>query len=309
MIRRLEMALALDAHRSFQRAARALGISQPSLTRALQVLEGELGARLFERTRAECVPTEFGKVALVRARRILTEIAETKREIAMLQGLQVGEFRIGASSFATQVWLGGAMGEVCARHPKLKLRSMEYLWHHLPDALMASEIDVAIGEASELTGNPEIVVGRLPRRSGAFICRTGHPLASKAKVTMDDLARFPLVAPLLPRRIALQLPAESAMGALSADGRHYQPSIFCPTWVGIGDAVQASDAVGTVPRASLPAFLKRHAIVALPIEAPWLRTEQAIMWRRDRMQHPALKTFREAARRSEAAIMAIVEKT
>lgn len=308
MIRRLEMAVALDAHRNFQRAARALGISQPSLSRALQVLENELGARLFERTKTQCVPTEYGKLALVRARRILTELAETRHEIAMLQGLQVGEFRIGAGSFATQVWLGSAMGEVCARHPKLKLRSMEYLWHQLPGALMASEIDVAIGEASELTGNPEIVVGRLPRRAGAFICRIGHPLAAKAKVTIDDLARFSLIAPLLPRRIALHLPAESTMGALSADGRHYQPAIVCPSWVGIGDAVQVSDAVGTVPRASLPALLKRHPIVTLPIEAPWLCMEQAIMWRRDRMRHPALKTFREAARRSEAAIMAMAEK-
>jgi DNA-binding transcriptional LysR family regulator len=308
MIRRLEMAVALDVHRNFQRAARALGISQPSLTRALQVLEDELGARLFERSKKECMPTEYGKIALVRARRILTELAETKREIAMLQGLQIGEFRIGAGSFATQVWLGGAMGEVCAKYPKLKMRSVEYLWHQLPDALMASEIDVAIGEASELAGNPEIVVGRLPRRAGAFICRTDHPLASAHKLTMDDLARYPLVAPLLPRRIALHLPTESAMGALSADGKYYQPSVFCPAWVGIGDAVQASDALGIAPRASLPAFVKRHAIVALPIEAPWLRMEQAIMWRRDRMRHPALKTFRDAARRSEAAIMAVGEK-
>ena len=44
MIRRLELAIAIDAHRSFHRAARAMGISQPSLTRALQVLEAELGA-------------------------------------------------------------------------------------------------------------------------------------------------------------------------------------------------------------------------------------------------------------------------
>lgn len=303
-MRRLEMALALDTHRSFQRAARALGISQPSLTRALQVLENELGARLFERTKTECVPTEFGKMALVRARRILTELAETKREIAMLQGLQVGELRIGAASFATQVWLGSAMGEVCAKHPKLKMRSMEYLWHQLPDALMASEIDVAIGEASELTGNPEIVVGRLPRRAGALICRAGHPLADKAKLTIDDLARYPLVAPLLPRRIALHLPSESSMGSLSADAKYFQPAIFCPTWVGIGGAVQASDAVGIVPRASLPAFQKALHIAALTVDAPWLCTEQAIMWRRDRMRHPALKTFRDAARSAEAATMA-----
>lgn len=66
MLRRLEMIVAIDQHRNFGRAARALGISQPSLTRALQVLEAELGVRLFERDRAECQPTEFGRIMLAR---------------------------------------------------------------------------------------------------------------------------------------------------------------------------------------------------------------------------------------------------
>ncbi|WP_422001061.1 LysR family transcriptional regulator [Reyranella sp.] len=304
MIRRLEMALALDTHRSFQRAARSLGISQPALTRALQVLEAELGARLFERGKSECAPTEFGRVALVRARRIVSEVAEARREVALLQGLQIGEFRIGAGSFATQVWLGRAIGEVCAAHPRLRIRSTEHPWHQLPDALMASELDIAVGEASDLKGNDEIVVGRLPRRAGMFVCRAGHPLVARPSVTIDDIARYSLVGPLLPRRIALHLPATSALGALSADGRHYVPSVLCTSWLGIGDVVAGSDALGIAARASLPMLPERLNLVPLPFSAPWLCTEQALMWRHDRMKHPALKAFREAARRCEAATMA-----
>ncbi|TAJ91039.1 LysR family transcriptional regulator [Reyranella sp.] len=150
MIRRLEFALAIDTHRSFGRAARALGVSQPSLTRALQVLEGELGARLFERGKTECAPTEFGRIVLYRARRMLSELSETRREIALLQGLQIGEFRIGAGMFATQVWMGKAIGQLCAAHPRLLVRSVEYFWSQLPNALMAAEIDIAVGEVSDL---------------------------------------------------------------------------------------------------------------------------------------------------------------
>src|SRR5262245_8321023 len=99
MLRRLEMMVAIDTHRSFNRAARALGISQPSLTRALQVLESEVGVRLFERGKTDCEPTEFGRIMLNRGRRILSEMAEARREIALLQGLETGEFRIGAASY------------------------------------------------------------------------------------------------------------------------------------------------------------------------------------------------------------------
>ena len=72
--------------------------------------------------------------------------------------------------------------------------------------------------------------------------------------------------------------------------------------LGIADLVENSDAIGIMPRASF-SRLRRPAVVALPFEPSWLCTEQALMWRRDRMVHPALKAFREAARRCEAAVM------
>jgi DNA-binding transcriptional LysR family regulator len=303
MIRRLEMAIAIDTHRSFHRAARALGISQPSLTRALQVLEAELGVRLFERGKAECEPTVFGRIVLNRSRRILTEMAEARREIALLQGLEMGEFSIGAGSFVTQLWLGAAIGQLSTAHPKLKVRSSERLWYQLPDALMASEIDIAIGEASELSGNLDIVVGRLPRRPGVFLCRAGHPLLQHPKPTIGEIAAFPLAGPLMPRRVAVHLPASSALGSLVNGGLAFQPSILCESLVSIGDLVESSDALGVAPRATLARLQKRPGIAAVPFEAPWLCTEHALMWRRDRMSHPALKTFRDAARRCEAAAM------
>lgn len=303
MLRRLEMIVAIDTHRNFNRAARALGISQPSLTRALQTLEREFGVRLFERDKTECRPTEFGCIMLERSRRILSEVAEARREIALLQGLQTGEFRIGAGSYATQLWLGAAIGQLNAAHPKLKVRSAELLWYQLPAALMAAEIDVAVGEASELPDTPDIVVSRLPRRPGVFICRAGHPLARQGAVGVADLADFPLAGPRLPRRLAVHLPAASALGTLSADGLSFQPAILCETLVSIGDLVEQSDVLGMMPRTAVPRLRQRPTLAVLPFEPGWLCTEQAVMWRGDRMAHPALKAFREAARRCEAAVM------
>lgn len=302
MFRRLEMIVAIDTHRSFHRAARALGIAQPSLTRALQVLELELGVRLFERGKSDCEPTEYGRIMLNRSRRILTEMAEAKREIALLQGLEVGEFRIGAGSYATQLWLGVAIGQLSAAHPRLKVHSTERPWYQLADALMASEIDVAVGEASELSDYPDIVVSRLSRRQGTFLCRAGHPLLQRTSLTIDDIARFPLAAPVLPRRIAAHFPAGSALGSLIDGGPSFQPAILCESLVGIADLVEFSDALGVVPFAAVARMNKRPGVAVLPFEAPWLYTEQAVLWRRDRMPHPALKTFRDAARRCESAL-------
>jgi DNA-binding transcriptional LysR family regulator len=50
-LRQCRHVLALDRHRSFARAADALGLTQPALTRSLQALEKSIGARLFDRDR------------------------------------------------------------------------------------------------------------------------------------------------------------------------------------------------------------------------------------------------------------------
>lgn len=300
MIRRLEMALALDAHRSFQRAARVLGVSQPALTRALQTLEKEFGARLFERGKTECQPTAFGRVVLARARRILTEVTETRRELDLLHDLETGEFRIGIGYADPQQWVGGAIGELCAASPKLRIRVVEMPGYQQAAALMAAEVDVAVGEPSDLAAYPDIVVARLPRRPGAFFCRRGHPLTKLATFTMADIAGFPLAAARLSRRLAVNLPAGSAMGSLSADGQFFDPAILCANWTALREIVLQSDAVSVRVRAVLEMPENQADFAVLPFAAPWLAGEFAITWRRDRVPHPALKAFRDAVRRHEA---------
>jgi DNA-binding transcriptional LysR family regulator len=306
MIRRLEMALALDTHRSFQRAAHALGVSQPALTRALQALEKEFGARLFERGKAECKPTAFGQIVLARARRIVSEVAETRREIDMLHGLEMGELKIGIGSAGPQQWVGGAIGDLCAANPRLRVRTLELPGNQHADALMAGEIDVAVGDPADLSAYPDIVVARLPRRPIVFFCRPGHPLTKLVKVEMKDVSAFPLAAPRVGRRFGMNFPASSAMGSMSADGRFFEPAILCANWMAIREIVSRSDVVSARVRALVDTPENRGNLAILPFTAPWFCSEISIMWRGDRMPHPALKAFRDSVRRNEA--MALGER-
>lgn len=132
---------------------------------------------------------------------------------------------------------------------------------------------------------------------------------ARGRLRLDRLSRngdgstfFPLAAPIMPRRIAAHFPTQSALGSLVNGGLSFQPAILCESLVGIGDLVESSDALGIVPLTAVTRMQKRPGIAVLPFEAPWLCAEQAVMWRRDRMPHPALKTFRDAARRCEQAL-------
>lgn len=303
MIRRFKMAIAIDTHRSFQRAARALGISQPALTRALQTLETEFGARLFERSKNECEPTQFGHIVLAHARRVVSEIAEAQREIGLAIGLKSGEFRIGVGSAGPQQWVGGAIGDLCAANPELRVSIVELAGLQQPDALMAGEIDVAIGEPRELDGYPDIVLARLPRRPISFFCRKDHPLTRLSKLGLQDVGMFPLAGPRLRRRWGEHFPKNPVFGSMSADGQYFEPAIVCPNWATILEIVRRSNVISARSRALVDVPENRVDLAILPFVIPELHTEHSIMWRRDRMAHPALKTFREAVRRNEAIAM------
>jgi len=73
-VRQLRYALALAEHQHFGRAAAAVGIAQPPLSKAIAQLEGEVGFRLFDRTREGVFPTAAGEALLARARRIDQEL-------------------------------------------------------------------------------------------------------------------------------------------------------------------------------------------------------------------------------------------
>jgi DNA-binding transcriptional LysR family regulator len=67
-LRLLHQALVLEHHRNFARAAEALNLTQPALSRSIAGLEAALGERLFDRTPQGVEPTAFGRMLLARAR-------------------------------------------------------------------------------------------------------------------------------------------------------------------------------------------------------------------------------------------------
>ena len=79
---RLQHLIALVEHAHFGRAAEALHISQPTLSKSIQGLEAELGVKLLDRKHGAITPTVFGQHVLERAGALLTAEDDLRREIA-----------------------------------------------------------------------------------------------------------------------------------------------------------------------------------------------------------------------------------
>ena len=84
-------------HGSIGRAAEALGLSQPALTKALQRVEAQAGLPLFERSANGMRPTQAGARFLERARRIQLEYDDALQEMQGIRTGQLGMLRLGYS--------------------------------------------------------------------------------------------------------------------------------------------------------------------------------------------------------------------
>src|ERR687887_973720 len=89
--------VAVAEARHFTRAAERTHVAQPSLSKQIQALEGELGAPLFSRARGNVTLTPAGEALLPIARRILSDVDTARLEVGELVGLRQGRVRLGAT--------------------------------------------------------------------------------------------------------------------------------------------------------------------------------------------------------------------
>ena len=192
------VALAEKLH--FGRAAEALHISQPPLSRAIRGLEGRLGVALFVRTRRRVELTPEGARLLEEARRILGQLERICSELRGMAAGERGRLRIGFVSLADYGVLPGLLREFKAGWPGITLALREMLSPDQSAALAAGELDFGlllppVQEAPVL----EHTVVQRERFVAALPAR--HRLARGAgKLAVRELEGEPLV--MVPRAIA-----------------------------------------------------------------------------------------------------------
>jgi DNA-binding transcriptional LysR family regulator len=303
-LKQLRHVLALDRYRSFARAAEAVGLTQPALSRSIQALEKEVGARLFDRTRARVEPTAVGVRLIELAQPLVTQVDLAARELQQMVGLDGGLLRIGAGPFAAEVSVGTAVGRLARRHPAILVDVSVGDWPELYRRVLNGELDVAVVDTSLADGDERLVVERLPEHPGRFYCRAGHPLTRQGEVTLSDVTRFPLAMSVLPRRLhellgkgLVSMRPGLPEGAVAAEYCVETPYLA-------RRIVTESDAVGI----ALPSQIEREVdmgrMVALDVQPrpAWLKTSYGIVRLAHRTASPAAAEFMRVLREIENEI-------
>ncbi|GAA4581773.1 LysR family transcriptional regulator [Planotetraspora phitsanulokensis] len=176
-------------HRHFGRAAEALHVTQPSLSRQIRRLEQQLGARLLDRTPQGSRLTEAGDVFLPRAKALLRSAAQ-----AAAHTRAAAEPNRIAIGYTTGIIVTPAARELRHRHPGADVHTLFLDWNDRREALLDHRVDAVVTRLPIDTGQLDVTI--LYAEPRVLLVPLDHRLAGKESVTLDDIAGEPL--PRLP---------------------------------------------------------------------------------------------------------------
>jgi DNA-binding transcriptional LysR family regulator len=190
-IRTLQQVVAVRKYGSFAKAADALGVSQPNLSKSVARLEDELKLRLFDRTAKGSTLTPIGELIIERADSVIVETRDLARDAALLAGGETGSVRIGCTTALMLPLMAPLLQLVAKRHPGLRVHAEAAASARLLPLLEARELDVVFGGQAPAGSNQSAyAVEVLLEIPTVFVASPSHPLANERRISIERLAEF-----------------------------------------------------------------------------------------------------------------------
>ncbi|MFM6986262.1 MAG: LysR family transcriptional regulator [Hydrogenophaga sp.] len=270
---------------TFVQASRALFLTQPALTRSIQGLEDELGARLFDRLGRRIGLTPFGQEVLLRARRLVADAETLKQTGKGLHAGLIGRLRVGLSSGPGALLSTPLMLHMAEHHPRLHLQISRGHTGVLVDALRDQHLDALLVDARAVRPSADLAVSGVFELAAGFLVRPEHPLMQRGQtVTIDDVLGYPVASTPLSDEVARILIGRYGPPANPDD----MVTLRNDETLSLVEAARHSNAIVLTIHAAAP------GLVALPMAPPLAATARfGLVTLAQRQEAPALRILRE----------------
>lgn len=286
--RDLEYFAVIGEKGNLRRAAEALDMSQPALSKSLRRLEKWARAKLVKRTPKGVELTDVGSTLLAHARRMRLYLEDVGHEVAELGQGRAGHLRIGVTSLYVDNVLTPACTRLLAQSPKLTMKIMIGDYKTLASALRSGELDLSV---CGVPGSPQkdLVRERLFDDAWVVYASSSHRLVGRKQLTIADLAEERWALPpssTLPHPMLVRLFEERGLRfpTVAMEAAPLEPRF---------DLVASSDVLGITNRRSLRAAAARLRLTELHVTGlPWSRAV-CVFYRENAYLSPAARRFIE----------------
>jgi len=182
-----------DHNLSVSRAAEILHMTQPGVSKMIRALEKEIAVEIFVRrgNRLAAV-TDAGHEALALARRIMHDRGSLQDLAKRTQSDKSGTLRIGTTPIHARYALLDAVRRFAKRYPGVDLDIVQGRPAEILNAVAAGEVDLGISTLPDRVPPRVVTLDAYPIEY-CLIVPPRHPLLAKRRVTIEDVARHPII--------------------------------------------------------------------------------------------------------------------
>jgi len=294
-LRHLECLVEVVRQGGFSAAARVLGTTQPTVSKALSQLEHECGARLLDRLGDGVRVTDAGETVLRRATAMLAERDHLRGELAALKGLESGCLRLGLPVLGSSVLFAPLVAEYRRRYPGIEIELHEQGARRLEELMRSGEIEMGTtlapvpGDLDWQLVVDEPLLALLP---------ADHPLAGRETVKLRELADHPFI--LFEEGFVLNSILEKACRDQGIQLQETARAGYADFLIAL---VSSGLGVSVLPRLEVESRGQLSVETALIDEAD-LRWQLGVMWRKGVTLSPAATKWLElvASRTPQAKV-------
>jgi DNA-binding transcriptional LysR family regulator len=290
-LRDVDILLAVIETGSMGKAAAALNMSQPAVSKAVAYLEHTLGVRLLDRSRQGVEPTPYGRALVKRGLAMFDELRQGVQDIASLSDPTVGEIRMGGSEHTISSIYSRVIRQFSEQHPRMSFHIVVGDLRTLSRELDARHIDFLVSRMYSAPSE-EHSVEVLFEDPLVVVTGPNNPLARRRKVGFAELLEEPWT---------LQ-PRENSFGAFALDA--FRAAGYAPPQITVattssnlrGDMLTTGRYLSMVPRYWVLLPRRHPSLRVLPVEFPHTRLDVGIVTLKNRSLSRATELFIDRVR-------------
>ncbi len=292
-LRHLRHFVAVFERKSLSKAADAIPLSQPALTRSVKTLEDRLGVELFQRHARGATPTPAGERLYHHAKSILAECARAQRDALQPVGEIAGVVSIGIGAlFATRIF-DDMIGRFCRKHPKMRVEVHQGYFEELINLLDLGQIEVAFVNFPLLSLPESMEFEPLLAIQTSVFASREHVMAKHPRPRMVDLRDYLWASVNQPHAVEVLDTLFMAEGVAAP-----RPAVQANSLSLIKSLILSANFIGLLPDHLFTRELAQGEVIRLNLPATPVARSAGLITRKEAFHRPVANALAEEIRQT-----------